>query len=96
MMTTVNAFLTLLAWGIVCGLIIVLYRIAQFYEISSGRRSNYSLFFVPLILFALGAVLYAVLGRTANVWGDACMLLGGLSLIGLGFHLLQLMTGSRS
>ena len=91
-----DAFLTLLAWGIVCGLIAVLFRIARFYHISSGRRSYYPLFSVPLVFFALGAVLYAALGRTANIWGDACMLLGGVSLIVLSYYLLRLMTGSRS
>lgn len=91
-----DAFLTLLAWGIVCALIVVLFRIARFYQISSGHRSYYPLFFVPLVFFALGAVLYTVLGRTANLWGDACMLLGGASLIMLSYRLLRLMTGSRS
>lgn len=95
-MMMLNAILTLGAWGIACALIGVLYRIARFYQITSGRRSYYQLFGLPLVLFAVAAVLNMVWLGTPSSLVDALMLLGGASLIGLGYYLLRLMTGSRS
>jgi hypothetical protein len=81
----------------VAALIILLNRIARFYQITSGRRSYYQLFAVPLVLLLAGGLRYATLDIfVGDSWGDSLMLLGGLSLIGLGFFLLRLMTGSRS
>lgn len=93
-MTVLNAVLTIGGWAIICLLLVVLYRIARFYEISSGRRSYYQFFTAPLVLFALGAVVSTVLVG-ALVWSDLLMLIGGLILVGLGFYLLRLMTGNR-
>jgi hypothetical protein len=92
----VNAVLLLIAWGVICALIAVLYRIARFYQITSGHRSQYQWFGVPLILLAAAAVLNVLVIGEANVWSDALLLLGGISLIGLGYNLLRLMTGGRS
>jgi drug/metabolite transporter (DMT)-like permease len=95
-MATVNAILLLIAWLVICVLIAVLYRIARFYQITSGRRSLYRWFLVPLILLAVAAVTDLLIVGEPNVWSDALLLLGGASLIGLGYNLLRLMTGSRS
>ncbi len=89
--------LTLYIWGAVGVLIILLNRIARFYQITSGRKSYYQLFWVPFICIGLGALRYATVGLlTGDVLGDSLMLLGGVTLIGLGYYLLKLMTGSRS
>ena len=95
-MATVNAVLLLIAWIVICVLIAVLYRIARFYQITSGRRSLYRWFLVPLVLLAAAAVTDLLIVGQPNVWGDMLLLLGGASLIGLGYNLLRLMTGSRS
>jgi hypothetical protein len=92
----VNALLQLIAWGVICMLVLVLQRIARFYEITSGRRSRYQWFSVPLILLAAAAVLDVLLGGELNAFGDVLLLVGGASLIGLGYNLLRLMMGSRS
>jgi drug/metabolite transporter (DMT)-like permease len=94
--TIVNAALQLIAWGMICVLIVVLYRIARFYQITSGRRSLYRWFLVPLVLLAAAAVTDILVVGEPNLIGDALLLLGGASLIGLGYNLLRLMTGSRS
>ena len=94
-MATVNAVLLLIAWLVICVLIVVLYRIARFYQITSGRRSRYRWFLVPLMLLAAAAVTDLLIVGQPNVWGDMLLLLGGASLIGLGYNLLRLMTGSR-
>ena len=95
-MATVNAILLLIAWAVICVLIAVLYRIARFYQITSGRRSLYRWFLVPLVLLAAAAVTDLLIVGQPNVWGDMLLLLGGASLIGLGYNLLRLMTWSRS
>jgi hypothetical protein len=94
-MATVNSVLLLMAWGAICALVVVLYRIARFYQITSGRRSRYQWFGMPAILLAAAVVLNVLTGGP-SVAGDILLLLGGLSLIGLGYNLLRLMTGSRS
>jgi hypothetical protein len=94
-MATVNAVLLLMAWGVVCVLLVVLYRIARFYQITSGRQSRYRWFAAPLALLAAAAVINVLVGESSLV-GDALLLWGGASLFGLGYNLLRLMTGSRS
>jgi hypothetical protein len=95
-MVIVNDVLLLIAWGVVCVLLVVLYRIARFYQVTSGRLSRYRWFSVPLVLLA-GAVVTDVFIVGGPSWvGDVLLLLGGASLIGLGYNLLRLMTGSRS
>ena len=95
-MATVNTLLQLIAWGVICVLVIVLQRIARFYEITSGRRSRYQWFGVPLILLADVAVTEVLFAGQPNALGDVLLLAAGASLIGLGYNLLRLMTGSRS
>jgi len=95
-MASVNAVLLLIAWGVICALVLVLFRIARFYQITSGRRSRYQWFGVPLVLLAAAAVVDVLFVGKPNVLSDALLLVGGASLIGLGYNLLRLMTGSRS
>ena len=95
-MATVNAVLLLVAWGVICALVAVLYRIARFYELTSGRRSRYRWLGVPLVLLAAAAVIEVLFVGGPNVLSDALLLAGGASLIGLGYNLVRLMTGSRS
>jgi hypothetical protein len=89
--------LTLYIWVGVGVLIILLNRIARFYQLTSGRKSYYQLFWAPLGCLSLGALRYATQGMLAgDVLGDGLMLIGGVLLIGQGYYLLNLMTGSRS
>ncbi len=94
-MPVLSSLLTIIAWLIICALIAVLYRIARFYQVSSGRRSYYQFFNIPLVLFALGASA-SIVPVLTRAWSDLFMLTGGLILFGLGFYLLRLMTGNRS
>ncbi|HSD82484.1 MAG TPA: hypothetical protein VLG46_01420 [Anaerolineae bacterium] len=95
-MATVNDVLLLIAWGVICVLLVVLYRIARFYQITSGRRSLYRWLGAPLVLLAGAVVTNVFIMDGPSLIGDGLMLAGGLSLIGLGYNLLRLMTGSRS
>lgn len=92
-----HLFVTLYIWLAVGALILVLYRIGRFYQITSGRRSYYQLFWVPFVLMGSGGVRYATVGMmVGDPAGDVLMLMGGLTLIGLGAYLLRLMTGNRT
>jgi hypothetical protein len=96
-MTVIDSALNLYIWIAVCALMIVLYRIARFYQKTSGRRSYYRLFSVPLVLLLAGGLRYVSLSIfVGDTLGDVLMVLGGLCLIGLGFYTLRLMTGGRS
>lgn len=88
--------LTLGAWGGVGFLVILLYRIAHFYQVTAGERSHYRWFLLPAALFALAAARYAWLADFAgDPWGDGLLALAGGSLLLLGYYLLRLMTGDR-
>jgi len=95
-MVALNAVLTLITWSLIGVLIVVVYRIARFYQITSGRRTYYRWFLLPLVLLSLTALLNVMVDPLLNVWRDALLLVGGVSLIGLGYYLLHLMIGSRS
>jgi hypothetical protein len=95
-MAVLDTFLTLVFWGLIGVLIVVVYRIARFYQITSGRPTYYRLFFVPLGLLLAAALLNVAADPQLNLWRDVLLLAGGVSLIGLGYYLLHLMIGSRS
>ncbi len=96
-MDTLHLVVTMYSWLAVSALILVLHRISRFYQITSGRRSYYELFWVPLTLIAAGGIRYATMGFvTGDLGGDLLMLTGGLTLIGLCAYLLRLMTGNRT
>ncbi len=96
-MTVIDSALSLYIWIAVCALMIILYRIARFYQKTSGRRSYYQLFSVPIVLLLAGGLRYVWLSIfVGDTLGDLLMVLGGLCLIGLGYYTLRLMTGGRS
>jgi hypothetical protein len=88
--------LTLYTWGGVSVLLFFLFAIARFFERKSSRESFYSLFLLPILFFMGGAVRYILVGDfVGDLWGDLGRVLGGLLVCGLGFYLLNLMTGGR-
>ncbi|MFN8597009.1 MAG: hypothetical protein U0559_12605 [Anaerolineae bacterium] len=96
-METLHLIATLYIWFAVAALIVVLNRISRFFQITSGRRSYYELFWVPLIFITIGGIRYALVGDIAgDPVGDTLMLVGGLTLMGLCAYLLRLMTGNRT
>lgn len=96
-MNLLHSGFTLYIWVAVGALIVILSRVARFYQITSGRRSYYQLFWLPPALMGWGALRYAGQAVLAgDVLGDLLMLAGGLLLFGLGYYLFRLMTGSRT
>jgi hypothetical protein len=83
-------------WVGVGVLLLLLYRIAHFYQVTSGQASHYRLFLIPLTLLLLGGLRYALAkGYGGDVLGDGLQFLGGVALIGLGLSLVRMMTGGR-
>ena len=81
----------------ICILVYFLFTIARFYEEKSGRRSFYSLFLIPIGLFAIAAIKYGFSQQNivGDFWGDLIRFFGGVVLGGAGYFLLRLMIGGR-
>lgn len=95
MIPLVGSF-TVVFWGMVAFLLMILFAIARFYQITSGQRSHYRWFLAPMALLSAGAVRYAMLGDfRGDALGDGLMAAGGSVLIVLAVWLLRLMTGGR-
>lgn len=96
-MDVVNTLLTGIAWLLIEVLLAVLYRIARFYQLTSGQSTHPRLFWLPMGLWAVAALLGAVAGSVSlALLGEALMIGGGASAMWLGYRLLKLMTGDRS
>ena len=95
-MIPLNGIFTLIFWGAVVFLLVFLYAIARFYQITSGQQSRYQWFILPIMLLGTGALRYAWLGDfTGDALGDLLMVTGSLSLMALTLGLLHLMMGGR-
>jgi hypothetical protein len=109
-MNILDRILTLLSWSGVVALLLMLYRIAHFYEVTSRQPTHFRLFILPIVLLFLGGLCYAITGDAARgeaasspglassavrLAGDSLQLAGGLALIGLSMFLLRVMTGGR-
>lgn len=95
-MVPLAGIFTIVFWGIVAFLLVILYAIARFYQITSGQPSRYGWFAAPVVLFSAGALRYATLGDfTGDTLGDVLMFAGSVTLIALAAGLLRLMMGGR-
>jgi peptidoglycan/LPS O-acetylase OafA/YrhL len=95
-MDTATRVLTVYSGALAAVLLGFLFLIARFYERTSGERSHYRWFLAPAGLFLIAAARYAITGGyTGDPFGDLCLLLGGISLIALGYFLSRLMMGRR-
>jgi hypothetical protein len=95
-MNELNRVMGLYAWAGIGVLLIVLYRIARFYQVSAKEPSHYRWFALPFVLFLSAAVRYAWIGDFAgDMLGDGLMLAAGSSLFVTGYYLLKLMTGDQ-
>lgn len=90
---SLHQVLTVVSWGAVAVLLILLALIARKYETLSGERTYFKLFVLPVIAFAGAALRHVqrdqVAGDTA---GDLFLLVGGVSLAALCLHMYRLMT----
>jgi uncharacterized membrane protein len=95
-LSLLSNILTLYTWGGIAVLLFFLFAIARFFERKSSRRSFYPLFLLPVVFFAGSALRYFVVGDfVGDLWGDIGRIIGGALVCGLGYFLLNLMTGGR-
>ncbi len=105
MISIVNSMLILCTWILAAALLLFLYLIGRFYERKFGQRSHYQLFLVPLVLFLIAALWYALPVGGGNgvpggdfvglFWPDLLYLLGGLGLFVLSYGLYRAMMGGQ-
>ena len=86
-----------LSWAGISLSAFFLWRIARFYEQSSGEKAYSWLFTLPMILLPVGAAAYLISGATffGIPLGDALMFAGGLALLLASTMLQQIMMGER-
>jgi hypothetical protein len=85
------------SWSVIGALLVFLWRIAYFYEKTSGQRvPHYALVFPSLLLVA-GVVWYLIhdVEFTGQPVGDLLLFVGGVLLLAFGGRLQELMTGER-
>jgi len=96
-MTILTKLLTLSVWVGIAVLLVLLYRIARFYQVTTQVRSHYRLFLAPITLFLAGMIRYLLVNVqvAGDELGDLFFFLGGVCLSLMGYFLLKLMTGGR-
>lgn len=89
----------LAAWsfGIIGILLFFMWRVAYFYEKTSGQRVGYYLLIIPVLSLAAGAIWYLFhnVGFVGEPVGDLLLLIGGVALFLFCVHLQEVMTGER-
>lgn len=96
-MKVIQHILAIYSWVAIGILIVFLWRIAYFYERTSGQRVGHYFILLPALLLGAGALWYLVRGGEfiGEAIGDILLFLGGAFLSGFGFRLRELMTGER-
>jgi hypothetical protein len=96
-MEIVKAILVIYALAAVGVLVVFLWRIAYFYEKTSGQRVGYYFLVVPALLMAAGFIWYLVwdVEFVGEPVGDLLLCAGGTLIFVFGFHLQELMTGEK-
>ncbi|HEC33229.1 MAG TPA: hypothetical protein ENI37_00750 [Chloroflexi bacterium] len=96
-MIAATRIIALLTWAGIGFLTFMLWRIARFYERSSGRRAYSYLFLPPLLFLPAGAGYYILwdVDFVGSAPGDLLFLVGGVFLIIAAVLLGQVMVGER-
>ena len=96
-MRVVKTILTIYSWAGIGVLLVFLWRIAYFYERTSGQRVRYHFLLLPASLLAVGVIWYLRYSEEfiGQPVGDLLLCSGGGLLFLFGFHLQGLMTGER-
>ena len=95
--TVIEYVLTIWSWAVIGVLLVFLWRIAYFYQKTSGQRVGHYLLVAAALLLVAGAVWYLIfnVGFTGEPLADLLLFGGGLLLIVFGARLQELMTGER-
>lgn len=96
-MKAIEYILAIYSWVVIGMLVVFLWRIAYFFEKTSGQRVGYRFLTLPSLLLAASAIYYLVCGGgfIGQPAGDILLFSGGVSLCLFGLHLHKLMIGER-
>ena len=96
-MEVIKTVLAIYSSAVIGVLIVFLWRIAYFYEQTSGQRVVHYFLLLPALLLAAGALWYLKFGGdfTGQPPGDLLLFSGGALLCLFGSRLQDLMTGER-
>jgi hypothetical protein len=96
-MQILEYILAIWSWVVIGVLIVFLWRIAYFYQKTSGQRVGYHLLVVAVLLLTAGAIWYLVASVefTGEPGADLLLFGGGLLFFVFGGRLQELMTGER-
>lgn len=88
-------FLAILAWVGIAFLVLLLWRIARFYERSSGQQAYSYLFLLSFLFLSTGAIWYIVVAPVfvGIPLADLSLFLGGGLLLVAAFLLNRVMMG---
>jgi len=96
MSLSLNQFLVLYMWFPLAALLMFIFLIARFFEKFSGVQTYFRAFFVPVVLFGIGAVRYAGTEQIGgDPLGDVMMGIAGLTLLFLCTRLYWVMIVQR-
>jgi hypothetical protein len=96
-MSILTKAFTVYIWIGITVLILLLNRIARFYQMTTGVRSHHRVFLFPVLFFAAATMRYLVTDCrfAGDVIGDLLFFVAGICLSFMGYFLLKLMTGGR-
>jgi type II secretory pathway component PulF len=81
---SLSQFLALYSWFLLAFILFILLLIARFYQRSSGRRTYFRLFALPVIAFGVATVRYAATDRiTGDTLADLALGVAGICLMAL-------------
>jgi hypothetical protein len=94
-MEIIKKILAVYSWAVVGVLLVFLWRIAYFYEKTSGQSVRYYSLLFPSLSLAAGALWYLACGVDfiGLPGGDLLLFGGGVLLVLFGFRLQEMMTG---
>jgi hypothetical protein len=96
-MRIASQMLAVYSWAGVAALVLLLWRIALYYQRASGEGVGHWILAIPALLLGAGAIRYILAGAKfcGDPASDLLLFAGGLVLIGFGFNLQEHMTGAR-
>lgn len=92
----ISQFLSLFTWFAIATLIVFILLIARFYQKFSGKRTQFQLFSLVIVVFGIATVRYTSLSRVSgDVIADTLSFVGGGLLLYLAIQLYYRMMQSN-
>ncbi|NDJ85527.1 MAG: hypothetical protein GYB66_06545 [Chloroflexi bacterium] len=93
---SISQILLLVFWFAFTALVFILALIARFYETSSGQKTYYRLYVVPILTMGFASARYASIRQWGGDWlADLFSFIGGMTTLTLSLFLYRQMTNGR-